>query len=314
MSEPIHIISLGAGVQSSTMALMAAEGEITPMPKYAIFADTHAEPKGVYRWLDWLEAQLPFPVIRVSNGSLTAASLTVKVNRKTGKGYYSNMIPAFVQNKDGSGGKVERHCTYNHKIVPIIQQYRKAVTKEAWAEWRAKHRTALKAFRKWRKAKKDAKPPFPHEAWKELQSDPLVIQSIGISLDEVTRMKPSREPWALHRWPLVDLRMSRHDCLLWMERRGFPKPPRSACVYCPFHSDAEWLRLKREEPEAFSDAVVFEKQLQQLHSSINMPGKIKGIPFLHTSLRPLSEVEFKSSDNHANINLFNNECEGMCGV
>lgn len=42
MADPIHVISLGAGVQSSTMALMAANGEITPMPKCAIFADTQA--------------------------------------------------------------------------------------------------------------------------------------------------------------------------------------------------------------------------------------------------------------------------------
>ncbi len=39
----VHTISLGAGVQSSTMALMAAAGEITPMPAAAIFADTQAE-------------------------------------------------------------------------------------------------------------------------------------------------------------------------------------------------------------------------------------------------------------------------------
>ena len=63
-----HIISLGAGVQSSTMALMAAKGEITPMPDAAIFADTGWEPKYVYDWLDWLETQLPFPVHRVSGG------------------------------------------------------------------------------------------------------------------------------------------------------------------------------------------------------------------------------------------------------
>jgi hypothetical protein len=49
-----HYLSLGAGVQSSTLALMAAHGEITPMPVAAIFADTQAEPASVYRWLDWL--------------------------------------------------------------------------------------------------------------------------------------------------------------------------------------------------------------------------------------------------------------------
>ena len=41
----LNIISLGAGVQSSTMALMATYGEITPMPDAAIFADTQWEPK-----------------------------------------------------------------------------------------------------------------------------------------------------------------------------------------------------------------------------------------------------------------------------
>jgi hypothetical protein len=66
----MHIISLGAGVQSTTMALMAAHGEITPLPHCAIFADTGAEPLGVYRDLDWLERQLPFPVHRVSGGNL----------------------------------------------------------------------------------------------------------------------------------------------------------------------------------------------------------------------------------------------------
>ncbi len=62
MSEPIHILSLGAGVQSSTLALMAAAGEVSPMPTAAIFADTQDEPASVYKWLDWLEKQLPFPV------------------------------------------------------------------------------------------------------------------------------------------------------------------------------------------------------------------------------------------------------------
>jgi len=42
---------------------MASHGELEPMPDAAIFADTHNEPKAVYRWLDWLEKELPFPVI-----------------------------------------------------------------------------------------------------------------------------------------------------------------------------------------------------------------------------------------------------------
>ena len=50
----LRVISLGAGVQSTTMALLAAHGEIQPMPDAAIFADTGWEPAAVYRHLEWL--------------------------------------------------------------------------------------------------------------------------------------------------------------------------------------------------------------------------------------------------------------------
>ncbi|WP_171177628.1 hypothetical protein [Ruegeria sp. HKCCD8929] len=45
VSEPVEnadlrVFSLGAGVQSTTLSLMAAHGEIGPMPDAAIFADT----------------------------------------------------------------------------------------------------------------------------------------------------------------------------------------------------------------------------------------------------------------------------------
>ena len=79
MTEPIHIISLGAGVQSSTMALMAACGEITPMPKCAIFADTQDEPRAVYDWLKWIVQKLPFTVYQVTAGKLSENLLTFKV-------------------------------------------------------------------------------------------------------------------------------------------------------------------------------------------------------------------------------------------
>src|SRR5580765_5491306 len=94
MVEPIHIISLGAGVQSSTMALMAAHGEITPMPVAAIFADTQGEPASVYKWLDWLEGQLPFPVHRVTKGSLAKRCVTPYHSKRNDKMTVVG-IPAF---------------------------------------------------------------------------------------------------------------------------------------------------------------------------------------------------------------------------
>ena len=278
MSDPIHILSLGAGVQSSTLALMAARGLVTPMPDCAIFADTQAEPPSVYRWLDWLENQLPFPVHRVTAGSLTERITTTRRNRKTGGLYYSNMIPAFSANADGSTGITGRACTFRFKIEPI-----------------------QKAARRLGEIKRG-------------QKSVGVVQWIGISIDEVSRMKDSREPWVANRWPLIEMRMKRHDCLRWMAANGYPTPPRSACSYCPFHSDAEWRRLRTEEPLEFEKACEVEKQLQAAHASVTTPGKSKGSAYLHASLKPLATVDFSTEEENGQTSLFQNECEGMCGI
>jgi hypothetical protein len=320
MNEPIQILSLGAGVQSSTLALMAAAGEVTPMPSSAVFSDTKAEPKSVYVWLNWLEQQLSFPVAHVTAGSLTEKSLLTKTNLKTGQKYYSNLIPAFIENPDGSRGIVGRHCTYNHKIIPILKECRRLVGKESMAVWRKKHRPALLIWSAWKRAAAKAKkekhqpPAFPTDEWASMQADPLIVQWIGISLDEISRMKPSRDPWIFHRWPLIEREMNRHDCLRWMAARKFPEPPRSACTYCPFHSDHEWRRLRDKEPEAFAEAVKFERDLQALHCGHPINGQIKGVPFLHDSLIPLDKVDFSTDQDHGQQVMFNNECEGMCGV
>lgn len=278
MNEPLHIISLGAGVQSSTMALMAAAGEITPMPSCAIFADTQDEPASVYKWLDWLETKLPFPVHRVTAGSLSKKSLIMRTT-KDGRKFTTTNIPFFTRNADGSVGKIRlRGCTRDFKLLPIFRKCREL----------AKVKRGEKSVR--------------------------VVQWIGISLDEVQRMKTSRHPWLGVRWPLIECEMSRHDCLRWMESYGYPKPPRSACVYCPYHNNAEWRRLKTEEPEEFDRAVQFETATQQAKASTKH--SFRSVPFLHRSAVPLRLVDFSTDEERGQGIMagFGGECEEMCGV
>jgi hypothetical protein len=270
MSEPVHIISLGAGVQSSTMALMAAWNKIKPMPEAAIFADTQAEPASVYVWLDWLEKQLPFPVYRVTKGDLTADTLRLRVRTKSVGGVYSRTnVPTYILNKDGTRGITMRQCTYDYKVLQIIREA------------------------------------------KRIADGRKIVQWIGISRDEIRRMKPSRDSQISHRWPLVDLDMRRHDCINWMLSGGYPKPPRSACVYCPFHNNTEWRRLKDEEPKEWERAVKFEKDLQAVKAKTD---NMSGIPFLHQSLIPLEKVDLTTEQERGQGDLFTNECEGACGV
>src|SRR5687768_4992426 len=115
----LTILSLGAGVQSSTLALMAAKGEISPMPDCAIFADTGAEPEGVYRWLDWLETQLPFPVHRVMHKDGLLADL-----KKALDGGRFASVPFYTESDNSAGGLLRRQCTREYKIAPIHQKIR----------------------------------------------------------------------------------------------------------------------------------------------------------------------------------------------
>ncbi len=133
----LEVISLGAGVQSTTMAFMAAHGEIAPMPDYAIFADTGAEPAAVYEHLEWLRSPnvLPFPVevVRFSDLGedirLTAAGVKDVAGRDNG--YLAP--PFFTLNEDGSQGMLRRGCTSNYKIRPI-QRHLKVLLGRTQAE------------------------------------------------------------------------------------------------------------------------------------------------------------------------------------
>jgi hypothetical protein len=125
-------------------------------------------------------------------------------------------------------------------------------------------------------------------------------------------MKFSREKFVVNRWPLVELKMTRQNCIDWMEVHGYPKPPRSSCVFCPFHSNSEWRRLQTQEPDEFKQAVEFEKHLQQQK---NIEVNFEGIPFFHRSRKTLDKVDFRSDiEKGQQAFSFMDECEGMCGV
>jgi hypothetical protein len=271
-----NVLSLGAGVQSSTLALMAAHGEVTPMPDFAVFADTQDEPASVYKWLDWLEKQLPFRVHRVTRGKLSEDTLRDRIT-KDGRTYQRTNIPLYTLSTDGDfGAATMRSCTADFKINPILKFNRRACG-------------------------------ITHG-----QKNATVTSWIGISSDEKQRMKNSREKWCVNRFPLVELRMNRTQCIEWMNQNNYPEPPRSSCVYCPFHSNKEWRRLQTEEPGEFAKAVQFERDIQAAKARSQ---NFDSVPFLHNSRKPLDTIDFRSDvERGQQLLSFMDECEGMCGI
>lgn len=262
----MRVLSLGAGVQSTTLALLAADGGIE-MPDCAVFSDTGWEPAAVYRHLDWLAARLPYPVHRVQHGNLRHDVLHPREGKQMANPpFFTGPAP----------GILRRQCTETYKVGPIRRKVREML-----------------GLRPGQRA--------PRE--------PVVEQWIGISVDEAVRMKPSREAWVRHRWPLVERGMNRWDCLRWLDRHGYPEPPKSACVGCPYHSDAYWREMRDQRPEEWADAVAFDESIR---------GGVRGTTstlYLHASRQPLRDADLSTAEDHGQMQLgFGQECEGMCGT
>lgn len=299
--SPIRLraLSLGAGVQSTTLALLAAHGEIGPMPDCAIFADTGWEPRTVYDQLAWLRSPnvLPFPVHIVSAGNIreqlfaagdgqrwasipaftktvTPAGATVPVLDEDDAGEIVSIGTRRTAKETVSIGMIRRQCTTEFKIVPI----------------RRKVRELAGLTRK-------RSPTYP-----------VIEQWIGISTDEIIRAKASFEAWQVKRFPLIEMRMSRADCLAWLERHDYPMPPKSACIGCPFHDDSRWRQIRDHDPDAWSDAIAVDRAIRT-----GVRG-IRGEVFLHRSAVPLEEADLTTLADHGQLDLWMNECEGMCGV
>lgn len=242
-------LSLGAGVQSTTLALMAVE-EILPKPDVAIFADTGWEPKAVYDHLDRLEVVMRaahIPVFRVNKGNLRADAIDPDHR-------YAS-VPYFVRNPDGSDGMGRRQCTSEYKLAPI----------------RRKVRELLGA----------AAPDF-----RRVPRGNVCEQWVGFSTDEIQRVDGDKHTplYLTTRYPLLDLKMSRKDCQRWLSARGWTTE-KSACIGCPYHGNAQWRRLRDHHPAEWADAVAFDEAIRK-GGSRGMP--LNGEAFLHRSRLPLS--------------------------
>ena len=146
----------------------------------------------------------------------------------------------------------------------------------------------------------------PMRRWLQANRGGAVVEQwLGISLDEVQRMKDSDVKYVAHRYPLIDMRMTRGDCALWLERNGIEVPPKSACTFCPYHSTAEWRRVKAS-PEDWEKAVAVDEAIRGVRPPYDL--------YLHPSRSPLVDADLRSEVDRGQLSLWDNECEGVCGV
>lgn len=158
--------------------------------------------------------------------------------------------------------------------------------------------------------------PLDQWARARYKGGPVVTQWYGISLDELGRMRIAREKWRKYRYPLVEMRWSRGDCINYLQQQTYLNGEpvviaRSSCVYCPYHSLGEWKEIYRDD-DAWSRAVAFDEGLRA-------HGLVAGLQTESYLLRgryPLSEFD---PTNQLDLLEWSgmgtdNDCTGMCGV
>ena len=279
----MRVLNLGAGVQSTRIYLEMCDGTIEPAD-VAIFSDTGDEPKAVYRHLEMLESLSGPPIVRVSNGNL-GDNLIDGVNT-TGQRFVS--IPSFLSvDGEKNTGIGRRQCTKEYKIIPIERKIR-----------------GIAGSAKGR--------PLPKGV--------VVVQVFGLSFDEPKRVARvsdiyrGREQWKCE-FPLFEDFVTRADCVNWLQRRlpGYVVP-RSACVFCPYKSDEEWLFLKATDPEGWARAVQIDNAIR-LETSACAKG-LDAKQYLHRSCKPLELVQLnpRKPDPQRVFQWSEMDCEGMCGL
>ena len=127
---------------------------------------------------------------------------------------------------------------------------------------------------------------------------------LGISMDEIHRMKPSRVKYLIHKFPLIEKRFARWHCTQYLNKHGWGETERSSCIGCPYKGNNDWRQLSDTE---LKDVTDFENRLQKKGIAYKKTDE-DPTPYLHGSLIPIDKISFDTNQE----NLFSEECEGGC--
>lgn len=282
-----HCVSLGWGRQSTCMLFMAAFGDL-PMPNVAIHSDTTHERRETYeyaeRWTPFLEQR-----------GLKIVTVKPRVTfQREGDAIKSVQIPAFTlglpgkrtkdvyeddevvgqtewQSPGGERGVLRRQCTNRWKIAPMRR-------------WLTEHVVR-----------------FPDPDGVLDLAEPISMW-LGISTDEAERVRPSDVQYIQNRYPLIEKGMSVRDCEKYLLDHDVEVPPKSSCVFCPFHNKKEWRGLRERGGQDWNEAVQVDEMIRYARPGFEL--------FVHPSRKPLSEVG-ESIDAQPEL-LNGDECEGAC--
>jgi hypothetical protein len=181
----------------------------------------------------------------------------------------SVLIPAFTETPGSAkGGQIRRQCTNRWKIQPVRRAIRKL---------------------------------FPGYLG---PGDVSLL--MGISMDEWSRARESDVKYIKNTYPLLDRKMSRQDCMIFLKKVGVPSPVKSACVFCPYQNKRRWGELKAAGGADWEMAIGVDERIRD----IRPPHQL----FVHPSRVPLRTL-VTTMDGQSNMFDEDEGCAtGFCFV
>lgn len=165
--------------------------------------------------------------------------------------------PYFVKKARGGVGQLVQKCTKEYKIAPMDR-----------------------AIRLWLERNKGI-------ALNNARLPGYVLKWIGMSYDELHRVSQPKAKYQRFGYPLIDLKMTKSDVIMWYASQGLNPPPRSVCVACFANSPAHYKQMAAERPEDFAKAVKVDQAIRHIGPAI---GATQGELYVSRSMLSLEEL------------------------
>lgn len=249
----LKILSCGAGMQSTALALMSCANKLieenragdfnckytqgVPIYDAVIFCDLGLEPS-------WVLSQVNF----IKNACEWAGISFYILESNLYEDYINNFgekrvvsVPFWTVDENGKKGKMMRNCTLDYKIN-MIQKF---------IRWE------ILGYKKGAHTKpEDIKAHEMH---------------IGFSKEEERRCSENPHKMFVNKFPLCDLGLVRADNYAYIKDVWGLDSKASACCFCPFHTNYFFKHIKKHNKPEYEQTLVFDQLLedQQPNTKIN---------------------------------------------
>ena len=264
----MKILSCGAGMQSTALALMSCENKRdgikykeVPIYDAIIYCDLGHEPQWVYKQVDFIKEKceitgIPFYILDTH--------LYQDYIDNFGKKRVVS-IPFWTINENGKKGKMMRNCTLDYKINEIIKFVRRDILQ----------------YKKGQKTKKE-----------DLKAHEM---HLGFSYEEQKRCKDNPHKMFVNKFPLVKMGLTRADNYKYILEVWGLDTKASACNICPFHTNYFFQYLRNNYEKDYQEVIKFDELLEKEQPNTKIKSKLY-ISKSRKRINELNEEECKDKE------------------